>query len=257
MRGDWATPAAIAPVRGEVCSPERSAARSARVRRAVCCAAAKRSSGSVPLAGHADLLRAVEAHRPIALLQQQYQRARVERRAVAERHRAAGRAQVDALDRERGRDDAQPRDAEQVPGRLGQRPEAVHRLGLQVVEFGHRLHRGDALVQHQPRVHVGQVGLGQQRRHVQVDLRPVVQRLLEFRRLAGLHRLHRALEQFHVEREPDLLDLAALVFAEQFAGAADLEVVRREHEAGAEVLERLDAPRAGARRRPSWRSSAA
>ena len=92
---------------------------------------------------------------------------------------------------------------------------------------------------------------------MQVDFRPVVQRPLELGHAARAHRRDRALEQFHVEREADLLDLAALALAEQLAGAADLEVVRREHEARAEVLERLDGLEALRPRRRSSRSSAA
>src|SRR5690606_39586894 len=48
--------------------------------------------------------------------------------------------------------------------------------------------------------------------------------------------LYRALEHFHVQGEADGLDLPALAVAEQFAGAADLQIVRRQDEAGAEIL---------------------
>ena len=41
-------------------------------------------------------------------------------------------------------------------------------------------------------------------------------------------------------RQSDLGHLAALLLAEQLAGAADLQIVRGEHEAGAEILHRLD-----------------
>ena len=49
-----------------------------------------------------------------------------------------------------------------------------------------------------------------------------------------------ASQELVVEREADGLDLAALTLAEQLAGAANLEVVRRQREARAELLERLD-----------------
>ena len=75
---------------------------------------------------------------------------------------------------------------------------------------------------------------------MQVDFRPVVQRPLEVRLAARLQRRDRALQHVHVHREADLLDLAALLLAEQLAGAADLQVVRGQHEAGAEFLQRLD-----------------
>ena len=67
-----------------------------------------------------------------------------------------------------------------------------------------------------------------------------MQRPFEVRLPSRAQRGHRALEQFHVEREADLLDLAALFLAQQLAGTADFEVVSREHESRAEVLERLD-----------------
>ena len=56
----------------------------------------------------------------------------------------------------------------------------------------------------------------------------------------SLSALHRVLEHVEVQRQPDLGHLAALLLAEQLAGAADLQVVRGEHEARAELLHRLD-----------------
>ena len=86
----------------------------------------------------------------------------------------------------------------------------------------------------------GRKASGSRAGNVQIDLRAVVQRPLELRLPTRTQRGHRALEQLEVQREADLVDLAALLLAEQLARAADLEVVRREHEAGAQVLERLD-----------------
>ena len=50
---------------------------------------------------------------------------------------------------------------------------------------------------------------------------------------------HRLLQHLLVELEADLLDVAGLLLAEQIAGAADVEIVRGELEAGAERVERL------------------
>ena len=50
---------------------------------------------------------------------------------------------------------------------------------------------------------------------------------------------HRLLEQVRVELEPDRGDVPRLLLAEQVAGAADLEVVRGQPEAAAEVVELL------------------
>jgi hypothetical protein len=57
--------------------------------------------------------------------------------------------------------------------------------------------------------------------------------------LVALDLGHRLLEHLLVELEADLLDMAGLFLAEQVAGAADVEVVAGELEAGAERIERL------------------
>ena len=49
----------------------------------------------------------------------------------------------------------------------------------------------------------------------------------------------RLLQHLLIELEADLLDVAGLLLAEQIAGAADVEIVRGELEAGAERVERL------------------
>ena len=56
---------------------------------------------------------------------------------------------------------------------------------------------------------------------------------------AGLHAHHGLFQHLLVELEADLLDVAGLLLAEQIAGAADVEIVRGELEAGAERVERL------------------
>ena len=89
-------------------------------------------------------------------------------------------------------------------------------------------------------MHVAAVGLGQQRRHVQVDLGGDAERRREIGLAPGLQRRHRGLQHVGVELEADLLHLARLRFAEHLARAADLEVVHREVEARAQVLHHLD-----------------
>jgi hypothetical protein len=56
---------------------------------------------------------------------------------------------------------------------------------------------------------------------------------------AGLQLEDRVLQHLLVELDADLLDVARLLVAEQVAGAADVEVVAGELEAGAEAVERL------------------
>ncbi len=52
-------------------------------------------------------------------------------------------------------------------------------------------------------------------------------------------RRHRFLEELLVELDADLADMAGLFFAQQIAGAADVEVVAGELEARAQRVERL------------------
>ena len=66
--------------------------------------------------------------------------------------------------------------------------------------------------------------------------RPLV---LDHRALPALQRDHRLFQHGLIELEADLADMARLLLAEQIAGAADVEVVARQHEAGAERIERL------------------
>ena len=57
--------------------------------------------------------------------------------------------------------------------------------------------------------------------------------------MPALQARHRLLQHLLVELEADLLDVAGLLVAEQVAGAADVEIVAGELEAGAERVERL------------------
>ena len=50
----------------------------------------------------------------------------------------------------------------------------------------------------------------------------------------------RGLQHVEIQRQADLVHFAALRFAQEFARTADLQIVRGQHEAGAELLERLD-----------------
>ena len=87
---------------------------------------------------------------------------------------------------------------------------------------------------------VGHIVVGQQGGNVQVDFRTGVQRRLEIRLLAAAQRIHGAAEQLRVEGKPDFLDLPALDVAQQLARAANFQVVCRQDEPRAEILERVD-----------------
>src|SRR3546814_5338899 len=95
------------------------------------------------------------------------------------------------------------------------------------------------LVQRQSRVHVGNVGVGNQAGDAQIDLAAAgaERRVVE---LAALDRLDCARQQLGVHREADFLDLPGLVLTEQFAGTADFEIVRRQRKARAEIAQRFD-----------------
>ena len=64
--------------------------------------------------------------------------------------------------------------------------------------------------------------------------------LLQRRLLAIFQRLDRLLQHLHIEGEADRFNLAALIVAEQFARATDLQIVGRQRKTGAEIFERGD-----------------
>ena len=75
--------------------------------------------------------------------------------------------------------------------------------------------------------------------------------------LAGAHLGHRVLQHLLVELDADLADMAGLLVAQQVAGAADVEVVRRQGEPGAQRIQRLHHRQPLLRRRPTAGGSAA
>ncbi len=118
----------------------------------------------------------------------------------------------------------------------GKRAEAVDQLGGEGVDVGRALELVHPPVEAHPEVEIGDVGFGQQDRRIDADLRREgLGARLDPARL-GLE--DRLLEHRLVEFEADLLDMARLLVAEQIAGAADVEIVGGELEAGAETVER-------------------
>ena len=87
---------------------------------------------------------------------------------------------------------------------------------------------------------IGNVVFRKQRSNVKIDFNAGVQRQVEVRVPAAFQRFHGPPEQFRVKRKSDLLDLAALRVAEKFACAANLQVVCRQGESGAEIFKRVD-----------------
>ncbi len=52
---------------------------------------------------------------------------------------------------------------------------------------------------------------------------------------APFQSFHRLFQHFHVEAETDGVDVTVLLFAEQFPGATDFQILAGQHEAGAQV----------------------
>src|SRR6185312_14542138 len=184
--------------------------------------------------------RAFQPVLPRRLLHQTHDRRRLDRVALLEGHRAALRAEIEAPDADRARGELQFCNPDEALRRRGQGAEAVVNLAGEVIQGLGALGGCDALVEAQAHVHIGDERLRQERRQAQLDFRCRGERLVEDRLAAFLQCLDRMLEQVEVHGEPDLGYLAALLLAEQLARAADLEVVGREHETGAELFHGLD-----------------
>ena len=158
-------------------------------------------------------------------------------------------APLQRLHAEGAREEAEPRRVEEpcerrrgraVPVRRGRRL----RLERRGVRRG-----GDPLVERHPEALVRDPRRRESERQTELqgDVAGLGNRL-------ALHLGHRLLEEPHVRLEADRLDVPRLLRAEDRAGAADLEVLRRDPEAGAEVGELLQdaeaAPRVVGERRP-------
>src|SRR3954454_8815388 len=144
--------------------------------------------------------------------------------AAPERHRASARlAELDARLLQR----------QEVLERLGERAEAVLELLAQRLQLGDLARPGDAPVDVDLRLLVGDVVGGHVR--VDVDVEAHGLRLVLAREPLALARAHGLVEHRHVELEAERRDVAGLLVAEQVAGAADLEVAHRDLEPGAEL----------------------
>ena len=120
-------------------------------------------------------------------------------------------------------------------GLLGQ-AEAVDQLFVHGVDFGLGFAGGEAFVEHEAFVDVGAVAFGQQGGAVQFDFGGHAERCVEVGHAAFFEVAHGLFEHFGVEGEADLHHFAALAFAEDFAGAADFEVLHGEGETGTQIV---------------------
>jgi hypothetical protein len=132
-----------------------------------------------------------------------------------------------------------------------QRAEAVDELRREALHLDLLLEPRQAAVEAEADVEVGDVILGDEDGDAEIDLgAPVV--VLGQADLAGAELLDRLLQHVLVKLEADLAHVAGLLLADQVAGAADVHVLAREREAGAEALERAEhaQPLLGLRREP-------
>ena len=209
-------------------------------------------SGGCGATRNAQFQRALQAEIPLAL-DQADDHAGIDAVVFLEDHVAGLRADVEPADAGCAAALREPRDVEQVLRGCGQLAEAVDDLGAQFIQFG-GIGRGRRCACTAP-------GASARPRRSRRAAVPVRAGPLRWRRraasarriLACLQRAHGGIQHVQVHRQAHLGELAALRLAEQFAGAADLQVVRGEHEARAQLLQRFDAPRVGAA--ASWVSA--
>ena len=83
---------------------------------------------------------------------------------------------------------------------------------------------------------VWQIVVGNQRGNAQVHFRAVAEWQFGVGRAALADGLNGLVQQLHVQGEANTFDLAALFFAQQFTGAANLQIVGGQHESGAQIL---------------------
>ena len=138
------------------------------------------------------------------------------------------------------RHELEPGHLEQRPRRRRQQAEPVDELDLKfpqvVLGFGAR----NPLVLHQSHVHIRHEIVRDQCGQADFDLWSRRHRGFQVRFPAFPKRDDGPAEQFVVKRESDRVNLAALVFSQQFAGAANLQVVGGQGESRSQFLQGLD-----------------
>src|SRR5680860_376085 len=98
------------------------------------------------------------------------------------------------------------------------------------------LYRRLAAVEPQAHLQIGHVRLGNENRGAEIDAR---RPLILDRLVPALQRGDGLFQHGLVELEAHFADMAGLLLAEEIAGASDIEVVTRQDEAGAQLVERL------------------
>src|SRR6185312_5002223 len=120
---------------------------------------------------------------------------------------------------------------------LRQLAETVDQLRSKCIDVALVLYFGQASVERESHRQVCDVFLGNEQRRADGDLRrPAVGGR---RRNARLQTHHGLFQHLLIEFVADFLDVTGLLFAEQIAGATNVEIVRRKLETRAERIERL------------------
>ena len=152
--------------------------------------------------------------------------------ARARRERDGLRAGHELRDAERAAEQAEPGEAEQRARRIGQLAEAVLDLLGEGVHRGGVGEAGEAAVEFEAYVRLGDEIGRQMGREVEGDLRAPFGR-----EGFAARRRERADQQMAIELGADQAEMAGLLLAEQVAGAAQVEIGGADRESGAELVE--------------------
>src|SRR6056297_2932161 len=168
-------------------------------------------------------------------LHKRYQRHGVDGCRIPEIDGTTLGAELNAGDAQVLRPVAKASNGKQVAHRLREQAKTVDHLDLQFAQPRVVLRGGYPLVKDKPRIGVGQVALGDQCRHMQVDVGARLQWRIEVGDLAAPKRRDGTLQHFHIHAEADALYLPALIVSEQLAGATDFKVMCRQLIAGSKI----------------------
>ena len=159
---------------------------------------------------------------------------------VAERQDDAARSGFQLVDIGAAAQGLDPHQREQLLDLVGQGPETVDHFGGKTFDFRMVEHGRQTLVQAQPQGQIADIMFGDHHRRADGDGgRPL--RLGNVLVIAhtGLERSDRFFQHFLVQLVADFLDMARLLVAQEIARAAQIEVMRSQHETGPQTIERL------------------
>ena len=130
-------------------------------------------------------------------------------------------------------------DLQEIIHLFGQGAEPIHQFGRHRLTFRIVLQGADAAIKPEPDRQIAHIGLRDQHRQAQPDIgRPIPRDRL----LASLLRAqfrHRILQHLLVELDADLAYMPALLVTQQISGAANIQIMRGQSEARAELVQRL------------------